>query len=411
MKIDRTLLKLTVATVIFVTLFNSCKKDTQSTGYAYYVSKRIVSQYNETLINGLVDLASISYPEVSGIKKYVASGVNVYKIVYKTEVAGSQINASGLICIPDTPGSYPVLSFQNGTNTLYSDAPSEAPQDNLYQLVELTASMGYIVVIADYPGFGESTQVQHPYLITEPTVRSLVDLLYATKEMVAPEFPGYTVKNQFYLLGYSQGGWATLALHKALEQNYSNDFNLKGSSCGAGPYNIVRLLEGMVNKTTYPMPVYLAYIVNAYISYDQFTNPVTDIFREPYASRVNTLFNGTLTSAQINDQLTTTISDLINPDFLSGFETAPKYASVLNALNNNSITAWHTNVPLLMTHGGSDTQVDPVSTETMYSNMIAAGTSLDVISKIIVPGVDHSPGAVPCMLQGILFLNNLKNTK
>jgi len=411
MKINRTLLKLSVAALLFAIVLNSCKKDSQTTGYSYYVSKRISAQYNEALINNLIDLASTAYPEVSGIKTYITSGVSVYKIVYKTTVAGTQINASGLICVPDTPGSYPVLSFQNGTNTLYSDAPSTAPLDNLYQLVEITASMGYIVVIADYPGFGESTEVQHPYLITEPTVRSLVDLLYATKEMVGPEFPGVTVKNEIYLLGYSQGGWATLALHKALELNYSSDFNLKGSTCGAGPYNIVKLLEGMVNKTTYPMPVYLAYIVSAYKSYDQFSNPVSDIFKEPYASRVPTLFNGSLTSGQINDQLTTSIPDLLNPDFLSGFETAPKYSSVLNALNSNSITAWHTSAPLLLTHGGSDTQVDPASTETMYNSMLAAGTSQSIISKIIVPGVDHSPGAVPCMLQGILFLNNLKNAQ
>jgi pimeloyl-ACP methyl ester carboxylesterase len=411
MKINRTLLRLSVSAIFIVMLINSCKKDTQTPGYSYYVSKRIAAQYNVALINNLIDIASVAYPDISEVKKYVTSDVKVYKIVYKTEIEGSQVNASGLICVPDTPGSYPVLSFQNGTNTLYSDAPSEAPLDNLYQLVELTASMGYIVVIADYPGFGESTQLQHPYLITEPTVRSLVDLLYATKEMVGPEFPGVTVKNEFYLLGYSQGGWATLALHKALELDYSTDFNLRGSTCGAGPYNIVKLLEGMVNKTTYPMPVYLAYIVNAYKSYDQFTNPVSDIFKEPYASRVSTLFTGTLSSAQINSQLTTTIADLITPDFLTGFESSAKYSSVLSALNSNSVTAWKTNVPLLLTHGGNDTQVDPVTTDNMYNAMIGAGTSQSVISKIIVPGVDHSPGAVPCMLQGIIFLNNLKNTK
>ena len=40
-----------------------------------------------------------------------------------------------------------------------------------YQLVEIIASLGYVVVIADYPGFGESSQIPHPYLIKEPTVQ------------------------------------------------------------------------------------------------------------------------------------------------------------------------------------------------------------------------------------------------
>jgi pimeloyl-ACP methyl ester carboxylesterase len=242
-------------------------------------------------------------------------------------------------------------------------------------------------------------------------VKSLVDLLFSVKEMAGSELPGVTLKNEYYLLGYSQGGWATLALHKALEQDYSTDFNLKGSSCGAGPYDILQLLQGMINKPTYPMPVYLAYIVHAYSYYNQFTNPAGDIFNEPYASRVNTLFTGLLSSDQINNQLTTSIPGLIKADFLSGFMTSANYSSVRNALINNSVAAWHTYKPVLLIHGGNDTQVDPASTENMYNAMIQAGTSQDIIKKTIVPGVDHGDGALPCMIKGILFLNDLRNSK
>ncbi len=141
-------------------------------------------------------------------------------------------------------------------------------------MIELVASLGYIVVIPDYPGFGSSASIPHPYLIKEPTVRSLVDNFYAVKEMAASELPGINLMDDYYLLGYSQGGWATLALHKSLETEHSQDFNLIGSACGAGPYDIYLLMQGMINVTTYPMPVYLGYIANAYTAYDQFTNPV-----------------------------------------------------------------------------------------------------------------------------------------
>ena len=89
----------------------------------------------------------------------------------------------------------------------------------------------------------------------------------------------------------------------------------------------------------------------------------------------------------------------------------PKYASVIDALNNNSIPAWQTGKPILFTHGGSDTSVNPLSTENIYNEMLQAGTSVDIAKKIIVPGFDHSEGAVPCMIKGILFLNNLHNSK
>ena len=411
MKINRT--RFTLQVLILLLLFgaDSCKKQNQNSSYSYYVSKRFAVNYNQGYINGLIDVASTVYPELSTIKQFVKSDVNVYEIVYKTTISGNDVNASGLICLPVTPGSYPVISFQNGTNTLYSDSPSQAPKDNLYQLVEFLASMGYIVVVADYPGFGESSQIPHPYLVTEPTVRSLVDLLHATKEMVGPEFPGFTLKNEFYLLGYSQGGWATLALHKAMELDYSSDFNLVGSACGAGPYNILKLLENMVGKPTYPMPVYLAYIVNAYSAYAQFTNPISDIFNEPYASRIGSLFTGLLTSDQINSQLTTSIPTLLNPGFVSGFSTVPKYSSIVDALNKNSISGWMTSKPLFLIHAGNDTSVDPSSTENMYTAMIQAGTSQNLLQKEIVPGFDHSEGAIPCLLKGFLFLNNLKNSQ
>jgi pimeloyl-ACP methyl ester carboxylesterase len=167
-------------------------------------------------------------------------------------------------------------------------------------------------------------------------------------------------------------------------------------------------MQGMVEASTYPMPVYLGYIANAYIAYNQFPNTAADLFNEPYASRISTLYNGLLSSAEINDQLTTSIPDLLNPDFIDGFESAPEYASVRYALENNSIQGWHSTKPLLLLHGANDTYVDPVSTENLYNSMINAGTSPGLCKKIIIPDADHSTGVVPAMIQGIIFLNNLK---
>jgi hypothetical protein len=167
----------------------------------------------------------------------------------------------------------------------------------------------------------------------------------------------------------------------------------------------------MVNLTTYPQPYYLGYILNAYSKYGQFTNPISDLFREPYATRVGTMYNGTLTSDQLNAQLTTSIPDLLTSEFLADYSTSAKYSSVRASLESNSIAAWHGYKPLLMLHGSADLDVNPVSTENMYAAMVQAGTSTDLIKKVIVPDVNHSQGIIPCMLQGILFLENIKNSK
>lgn len=410
MKNYRLLLKFTVLVILFSTVIISCTKDDHGPDNSYFVSKELIVSYDKGYINNLFDMVSLSIPEVKNIKSLVISNISVYRIVYKTTINGKEIIASGLVCVPTTPGEYSVLSFQNGTNTVNANAPSESALDYSSQMVEVIASMGYIVVIADYPGFGKSVQLPHPYLVAEPTLRSLVDMLYGVKELVNSELPGIVLKNEYFLIGYSQGGWATLVLHKALELDYSKDFNLKGSSCGAGPYNIYLLLQGMINITTYPMPVYIGYILNAYTLYNQFTNPVSDIFREPYATRLSSLYTGLLTSDQINSQLTTSIAGLITPDFLSNFSSSPKYASVRDALNKNSVKAWNSKKPLLLVHGEKDTHVNPIATENMYSEMIQAGTSPDICKKVIIPNADHGDGVIPFVIQSLLFMRNLNTS-
>ncbi len=391
--------------LVLSAVISSCTKEDPD--YNYFVNKELSVTFKKEYIDGLLEVISESVPVVSDLKALTISDINIYRVIYKTTINGNQIEASGLVCVPVTPGEYPVLSFQNGTNTVNAYAPSEFPLNYSYQLVEAIASMGYIVVIADYPGFGRSNDVPHPYLVAEPTVRSLVDMLYSVKEMASSELPDITLKDEYYLLGYSQGGWATLALHKALELDYSDDFNLMGSACGAGPYNISLLLEEMVNATTYPMPVYLGYILNAYTAYNQFTNPISDIFNEPYASRVVSLYTGDYSSDEINEQLTTSISELITPEFLSDYTSSPKFASVREALSSNSVQPWHTYKSLLLIHGGADTQVNPVSTDNMYDAMIQEGTSSDICEKSIIPDLDHGDGIAPAMVQGLLFLRNL----
>jgi pimeloyl-ACP methyl ester carboxylesterase len=403
-------LNLGVIVVMIMVSVTSCKKD-DIPGYSYYVSKERSLTYTKDYVNTLIDAASVTMPEVAAFKPYISSGVDCYRVVYKTTVDGQDIDASGLVCVPSDPGQYPVLSFQNGTNTVNSLAPTEDPSSLTYQMIEMVASMGYVVVIADYPGFGESSQVPHPYLVKEPTVQSLVDLLFAVKEMASDDLPGISLKNDYSLIGYSQGGWATLALDNAIELNYSNDFNLTGSVCGAGPYDPSLLFSGMVSQVTYPMPVYICYIINAYEAYRQFTNPVTDILNEPYADILSSLYDGTQTSDQINNQLNDTLSVLLNPAFLAGFSSSNDYASVRDALAKNSVTAWQTQKPLLLIHGEDDTTVSPVSTETMYDEMLQAGTSPDLIEKVIIPGVGHGDGVIPAMAQGIIYLLNLRSSR
>jgi alpha-beta hydrolase superfamily lysophospholipase len=84
---------------------------------------------------------------------------------------------------------------------------------------------------------------------------------------------------------------------------------------------------------------------------------------------------------------------------------------VREALDKNSISGWKTNVPLLMVHGTADTQVYSSATENMYAAMVQAGSSMSTVTKVMIPGADHSSGLAPAMVMGFWFINNIKNSR
>src|SRR5512133_1214045 len=161
-------------------LMQSCGKEDPIDPFAdntYLVSSEIEMMRTKDNIISVLNLAATQYPAAAEIIPDVISGVNVYSVTYNTEFQGEDVIASGLICAPTAPGTYPILSFQNGTNTLHSSAPSADPQNLLFTIIEYIASSGYVVIIPDYLGFGASKEMAHPYLHKESTVRTVMDML------------------------------------------------------------------------------------------------------------------------------------------------------------------------------------------------------------------------------------------
>jgi len=177
----RTLLLLALPLV----LIQSCRKDDPVDPFAdntFLVSSKVEMMRTKENIISVLTLAATQYSAAAEIIPDVISGVNVYSVTYNTEFRGEPVLASGLICAPTAPGTYPILSFQNGTNTLHSAAPSADPENLGYQMIEYIASAGYVVIMPDYLGFGASSAMVHPYLHKESTVGSVLDMLRAVAE-------------------------------------------------------------------------------------------------------------------------------------------------------------------------------------------------------------------------------------
>ena len=405
----RWLLLLLLATIFI----SGCKKDTTTPDpepkvYDAYVSHEYVTTYSVDAIKSMYSNLQLAYPEAAPLTEELKYGVNVYKVVYKTPFQGNQVKASGLLCIPlTTSGSYPMISFQNGTNTAHADAPTVNISNALFQYLHTTASMGYIMIIPDYLGFGVSEDILHPYLHKKSTVATIENLIIAVKEMIADTMVTSKWNNDLYLMGYSQGGWSTLSATYDINKVNSLPFKVKAAVCGAGPYSLSVVQNYMFENTTYPMPVYMAYSGISYHQLGLITNPLTDYFNEPYASNLPDYFNGQYNSSEINQRLNDTVAVLIAPSFLNGISSDPAYEDFRNALADNSILGWNTSIPIRLYHGTIDNYVPNTTSEKVYQEFEDAGAG-DNVTYFPLEGLDHSTGAVPTILNALLWFNQLE---
>lgn len=373
----------------------------------YLVKENLVRSYDQTLIGIAINIAATQYPTLNTIKDKFTSGIEIYKITYNTTFKGHNVTASGLVCIPTTEGTYPLMSFQNGTNTLHDAAPSEDLDADLFKMLGMMASSGFVIAIPDYLGFGASDNMFHPYLHAESTVQSVTDMLRAVKEFIDGN-GSVSLNEDVYITGYSQGGWSTMQLQKAIETQYPNEFNLKASACGAGPYDISTVTELVTSQPEYPMPYFLAYLYNSYSELGMET-PIDSVFQEEYAAKISGLFDGNHSGAQINAELTTTVADLFQPNFIANWKTSETFTSLRNMMEENSIEGYNTNVPTLLLHGTADTYVPPVLSSDLYQQFIGKGVSTDLVTLAPLPDLDHTGAIMPAELAAIVWFIQLRD--
>lgn len=195
-------------------------------------------------------------PDYIGKPKF---GVTMYRLNYTSQdLKGEWIEVSGLLSLPDNCARhYPVISMQHGTIINDKEAPSIEKK-----IGRVEASQGYAVLSQDYIGFGASVGRIHPYGIAQGYATPAVDMLRAFYEIA--ELNGIQVKDQLFITGYSEGGYAALAVQKAIETEYAGEFKLAATAPGAGFYDIFLTGAGLIypQKTN---PIYVSYILSSYI--------------------------------------------------------------------------------------------------------------------------------------------------
>jgi len=196
----------------------------------------------------VVKAVSLGTSSVNSIQQMLVSGnitvpftlayaVEAISLEYRTvDGTGEPIMASGALLIPQGALNVPLASVQHGTQSKDDLVASVSPLNSTEGIVGLImASMGYAVVIPDYLGFGISN-VMHPYLHAESLIPSVIDCMRAGRSCSSEK--GVSLNGQVFLAGYSEGGYATLAVQKTIEAECQSEFSLTAVAPLSGPYDL-----------------------------------------------------------------------------------------------------------------------------------------------------------------------------
>ena len=325
-----------------------------------------------------------------------AISTKVHQVVgtyISSDIHGEPIKVSGKIIYPKSGKVKNMMLVSHFTIGSNAECPSES-----FSFESLYAALGYAVVISDYIGFGVTVDQIHPYLQAETTARNVIDFGIAARPFLqdrglSPNSP------EIILLGYSQGGAATLHVQRLLETyvEYQRVFKIKRNYAGSGPYNIARTYDYCIKRDVTGIPCAVPMIIQGMsIGMDKPLD-MSFFFREPLLSHYDDWLNSKqYTVGQISEKigsdhlseiLTKNATDRSNP------ETARFYKELLG----NSIPSFYIpSSPLFMFHSEDDQTVPFINSQLMQRQFRYSETPIEYDFGHYG---DHQQGALKFILK------------
>jgi pimeloyl-ACP methyl ester carboxylesterase len=329
------------------------------------------------------------------------NSIEIISVVYKTvDPAGNLVDASGVVIIPLIEDNAPLISLHHGTQSRRTSVGSVEFQYAFEGII--AASAGYVASVPDYLGLGVSN-ILHPYLHEETSASSSLDMLLAAKQFC--EENNIELNDQLFLGGYSQGGFVTMALHKELETNYSDLFSVTASAPMAGPHDLLGTALFITQGETYPSPSFISFLALAYndiYGWDR----LDEIFESPFNNTIPVLFNGALSTWEIDNSIPNNLDELFRDSFIEDLRNNPDNY-FRNALIDNSPLNWGPRAPVTIIHGDADTYVPFQNATSARSNLLLNGASS--VEIVVIEGGDHGSSVLPAIEYTLNWFNSFRD--
>ena len=296
--------------------------------------------------------------------------VKVISLNYVTPGAkGETSNASGVLLMPtgaDCTAAAPLVAYAKGTDVQKPRTLANPTDGETGLLAAMYAGQGYAVVATDYLGFAKSNYSYHPYLHADSEATTVIDSIRAARNAVLTM--GGSLNGKVMLTGYSQGGHASMAAHRAIEKSLSSEINVVAGAHLAGPYNLsgsMKLTDAIAGYQ-----FFVPYLVTAWQKiYGNLYSDVKTAFKAPYSDWIETLLpNPTLTYTTLvtsgklpgmNGETPNQARDaLFQSAFTSDILSNPNNATFL-AAQKNDLLDWTPKSQVLLCGGSGDPTVPP----------------------------------------------------
>ena len=340
------------------------------------------------------------------------NGIELYKITYSTvDVFGKPDTASGLIILPSNgkKSFFPVV-YQHGTVDDRNDVPSNVKGG--WEAGAVFAGLGYFTMLPDYLGLGTS-RGYHPYVHAASQSWAATDMLKAAVTFAANA--GITLNEKLFITGYSQGGHASMALHRDLEKNPMPGFKVAGAAHLSGPYSIsTSMLDILLSDKEYGTSGYVPHTLLAYNPiYKLYTN-LNQVIKPAYLDIVLRRQKEEIGLNQMNTLLTAALKKDYGkaiPSYIFQDSVVNNIKNNLNhpvrlALKANDTYDWVPKAPTRILYCKADEQV--VYTNAIFADSVMrARGAQNIFIKDLNSAFSHGQCVEPALLNSVLFFKSL----
>ncbi|MDR1860874.1 MAG: alpha/beta hydrolase [Bacteroidales bacterium] len=326
---------------------------------------------------------------VAGIENFISGDVKIWKAEYNTSCKGEAVRASGVFVLPATVRpTVPTVVYCHGTVSRNGE-PSYTATTNIGSEVGLASAIAAVfncaVIAPDYIGYGVSAAVKHPYVHGETLGNATLDFIRAYIEH-SEKTLNTTVSREVVCVGYSEGGYAAVALHKAIQAAESG-IHVRKTYAGAGPYDQENFIREMLTHDSDLAANHLSsylWVLSVYKDYMGYSRPYDRI----YSEADNAIFSqGSYDFGYMKEYsgINRNPQQLFRADFAAEIENGAD-TELLTIVRQNSLVSFVPTDSLILFHSEADSWVYVSNTNSAYSAMKSAGAP---VRRVIVPQSEH----------------------